>query len=171
MDQNKSMLNQLDAGITAWTARWGIPLLRITMGIVFLWFGFKKFFPGASPADALATNTFGLLTFGIITGSAARIILAAWETAIGIGFIFKIFPRITILLFFLQMVGAFSPMVLAFHPDVSSVDPIYQKFPLVLTIVGQYIVKNIVFLAAALVIWADVRGGLNVAKPTASAKN
>jgi hypothetical protein len=82
----------------------------------------------------------------IITG------LAAWETIIGIGLIFKIYLRTTLLLLFLQMLGTFTPLFL-FPSDV------FTHFPFALTIEGQYIFKNIVIISGGLVIGATVRGG------------
>jgi uncharacterized membrane protein YphA (DoxX/SURF4 family) len=38
-------------------ARYGPMLLRVSLGIVFLWFGILKFFPSASPAEELASRT------------------------------------------------------------------------------------------------------------------
>ena len=58
--------DQIDYRITNWMARYGILLLRISVGIVFFWFGFLKFFPGLSPAQDLATRTIDVLTFGLV---------------------------------------------------------------------------------------------------------
>lgn len=71
---------------------------------------------------------------------------------IGLGFITGVFLRVTILLMFLQMIGAVSPLVL--EPEA-----VWNSFPFVLTIEGQYIIKNIVLMSAALIIGATVRGG------------
>ena len=71
--------------ITNWMARVGVVLLRISLGIVFFWFGVLKFIPGLSPAQDLATRTMDLLTFGLIPAQAAILLLAAWECAIGLG--------------------------------------------------------------------------------------
>ena len=96
MTQNITPLfNYLDARITQWMARYGILLLRISMGLVFLWFGALKFFPGLSPAADLATRTIERLTFGLIVPEVSILILAVWESLIGLGLIFGIFcaPR------------------------------------------------------------------------------
>ena len=68
-------------------SRNGIVLLRISMGIVFLWFGALKFFPGLSPAQTLAGNTISILSFGLFTPESAVFILAVWECLIGVGLI------------------------------------------------------------------------------------
>lgn len=132
--------------------RWGLLLLRISVGIIFLWFGFLKFFPGLSPAETLATRTIEVMTGGLLTPHVALTILAIWETAIGLGLIFGKALRVTLFLLFLQMPGTISPMFL--FPELT-----FQQVPFVLTIEGQYIVKNLVLVSAGIVIGATVRGG------------
>lgn len=141
-----------DERVTKWMARYGITLLRISLGVVFLWFGFLKFFPGVSPAEDLAVRTFGVMTLGLVPFETGRIIIAAWETAIGLGLISGVFMRLTLGLLFLQMAGALSPLVI--YPD-----EVFQVFPFIPTIKGQYIIKNLVIISGALVIGATVRGG------------
>gem|GEM_PF-73820 len=148
----------LDTRITNWMARWGVFLLRVSLGIVFLWFGVLKFFPGLSPAQDLATRTIGALSLGLISPSLALLILAAWETLIGLGLISGIFMRLTLLLLFLQMLGTMTPIVL-FPAEVFAV------FPIAPTLEGQYIIKNLVLISAGMVIGATVRGGGMVADP------
>ncbi len=137
----------LDAAITRWMADNGITILRIALGIVFIWFGALKYFPGMSPAEDLVKDT-----VPFIPGEIFLPFLATWEVIIGIGFITGRFLRLTIFLLFLQMPGTISPVFLL--PD-----RVFTSFPFVLTIEGQYIVKNLVLIAAALVIGATVRGG------------
>ena len=141
-------------------ARYGIIFLRISMGIVFLWFGALKFFPGLSPAADLATRTIERLTFGLIAPDVSILILAAWESLIGLGLISGYFMRATLLLLFLQMIGTISPLFL-FPQEV------FNVFPYAPTLEGQYIIKNLVLISAGLVIGATVRGGKVVADPAA----
>jgi len=140
-----------DRRITGWMARHGIRLLRISMGIIFFWFGMLKFFEGLSPAEALATNTIDILTFGLIGPSTVRYGLATWEVLIGTGLLFKLYLRETLLLMFLQMLGTLTPIVLL--PG-----EVFTRFPYALTLEGQYIFKNLVVIAAGLVVGSTVRG-------------
>jgi uncharacterized membrane protein YphA (DoxX/SURF4 family) len=153
-----SLFERIDAALTAWMARYGILLLRLSLGIVFLWFGALKFFPGLSPAEDLAANTIVRLTFGLIPASAAVFILAVWESLIGIGLIFGIYLRLTLLLLWTQMLGTITPIF--FFPN-----QVFHVFPFAPTLEGQYIFKNIVLVSAGLVIGATVRGGRVVAEP------
>jgi uncharacterized membrane protein YkgB len=149
--KNKS-LNRIDLAITGWMSANGILLLRLSIGIIFLWFGLLKFFKGMSPAETLAIKTIDKLTLHMLNEKLIITGLAAWETIIGIGLIFKIYLRATLLLLFLQMLGTFTPLLL-FPSDV------FTHFPFALTIEGQYIFKNIVIISGALVIGATVREG------------
>ena len=92
-----STFNRIDVRITRWMARHGVRLLRISLGVVFFWFGFLKFFPGLSPAMELATRTIGVLTLGAFPASVAVLVLATWESLIGLALIFGVAIRATLL--------------------------------------------------------------------------
>lgn len=140
-------LEPIDVRITGWMARRGILLLRIALGVVFLWFGALKLVPGMSPAEELVRATAPFLP-----GDLFVPLLGAWEIAIGIGFLTGRALRLTILLLVLQMPGTLAPVVLL--PGA-----VFEAPPFGLTLEGQYIVKNLVLIAAALVVGATVRGG------------
>ncbi len=152
------MFDRLDALFTSLMARYGILVLRLSLGIVFLWFGALKFFPGLSPAEDLAARTISQLTFGLLAPSTAVFILAVWECLIGIGLIFNLYMRVTLFLLWLQMLGTVTPIL--FFPG-----EVFTVFPYAPTLEGQYIIKNIVLVSAGLVIGATVRGGRVVADP------
>lgn len=155
-------LSRLDPRITLWMARHGPTLLRVSLGVVFFWFGVIKFVPGLSPADELATRTISTLTFGLVPADVSRPTLALWETLIGLGLISGRFLRTTILLLVLQMLGTVTP--LALFPDET-----WHRFPIALTLEGQYIIKNIVLVTAAIVVGATVRGGAMISTPRVAA--
>jgi len=79
------MFQRVDPPITRWMARYGIPLIRTSLGLVFLWFGALKFFPGMSPAEQLAGRTIATLTRDALTPQGSVPILATWECLIGLG--------------------------------------------------------------------------------------
>jgi uncharacterized membrane protein YphA (DoxX/SURF4 family) len=145
-------LNKADIAITRWMASNGLLLLRLSIGVVFFWFGILKYFEGLSPAEGLAIKTISKITFGLIGDKVILYGLATWEVLIGFGLIFKVFLRETLLLLYLQMIGTFFPIFL--FPN-----EVFHVFPYSLTIEGQYIVKNIVLLSAGIVLGATVRGG------------
>jgi uncharacterized membrane protein YkgB len=153
-----ALYGRVDRAITAWMARHGVRLLRISLGVVFLWFGVLKFFPGLSPATALATRTIAALTFGTVPADVAINVLAAWETLIGLGMLFGLAMRATIALLFVQMLGTITPLFL--FPELA-----FTRAPYAPTLEGQYIIKNIVLVSAAIVVGATVRGGRLVPTP------
>jgi uncharacterized membrane protein YkgB len=147
-----------DTIITRWMAKYGITFLRYSIGLIFIWFGGLKFFPGLSPAEQLAVSTIDYLTFSVIPSFIAQILLAFFEVTIGILMITGKLLRFTILLLLMQMAGTMSPIFL--FPDL-----VFTKIPYALTIEGQYIIKNFVVISAALVIGATARGGKLHADP------
>src|SRR5205809_343234 len=151
-------LRSLDEQLTKWIADHSILFLRIAVGIVFFWFGILKFFPDLSPAENLATRTIANLTGGLLSASLSLIILASWECLIGIGLMTGKFMRTTLALLFLQMIGTILPLF--FFPEET-----FIHIPYAPTLEGQYIIKNVVIIAAAITLGATVRGGAVVADP------
>jgi len=158
MNKYYAHFERVDVAVTNWMAEHGIMLLRISVGIVFFWFGVLKFFPALSSAEDLAIRTTDILTFGLIPSSISIKILAAWECLIGIGLISGVFLRATLLLLYMQMVGTIMPLF--FFPGET-----FAHLPYAPTLEGQYIIKNMVLISAGLVIGASVRGGALVADP------
>lgn len=150
--------DRVDRRITEWMAAHGLTLLRFALAIVFFWFGALKLFPGVSPAESLAGRTIEALTVGAVPTAVALPILAVWEMAIGVGLFIGRWMRATLLLLFVQMLGTITPLVL-FPVET------FTTFPLAPTLEGQYIIKNLVIIAAAIVLGATVRGGELVPEP------
>ena len=138
-----------DQKLRSWMKQYGIFSLRISLGIIFLWFGLLKYFPNMSPAEDLAQQTFEILTFGLIPQDLAIKVLATWECAIGLGLLVGKYMRVVLLLLALQMVGAMSPIFL--FPE-----KVFAQIPWVPTLEGQYIIKNLVLISAAIVLGSKV---------------
>lgn len=148
----------LDLRITRWLARHSLTLLRVGMGLVFLWFGALKFFPGLSPAQDLAARTVDVLALGLVPGSFGVLLVAALECSIGLGLVTGRLLRLTLLLLAFQMLGTLAPLVL--FPE-----EVFAWGVLVPTLEGQYILKNAVLIGAGAVLGATARGGRLVAEP------
>lgn len=129
-------------------------LMRLALGIVFLWFGALKFFPGMSPAEALAAKTIGMLTFGIVPASVSVPLLALWESTIGVGLLFGLNARVFVVMLLVEMPGTMLPLLFFPHDTFS------RSF--VPTLEGQYIIKNLVLIAGAvgLLVGKDSREAL-----------
>lgn len=152
----KKEFDKVDFAITNWMAKYGLLIMRVGLGIIFLWFGALKYFPGLSPAEELVKNTVYFVDPALFIP-----VLATWEVLIGVGLIAGKYMRFTLLLLFLQMPGTALPIVLL--PDV-----VWNSFPFGLTMEGQYIIKNLVLVSAGLVLGATVRGGKLVSEYTSN---
>lgn len=148
----KQRFDRIDASVAGWMARNGVTCLRVSLGIVFLWFGALKLFPGLSPAEGLAGRTILALSLGLIEPSVSVPLLGVWECVIGLGLLSGKAMRITLVLLFLQMSGTVTPLVL-FPGDM------FVREPLIPTFEAQYIIKNLVLVSGAFVVGATVRGG------------
>ncbi|MEW2921167.1 hypothetical protein AB1A65_06840 [Muricauda sp. ANG21] len=116
-------------------------LLAISIGLVYLWFGALKFFPDLSPAEGLAKSTVHVLTFGLIPDGVALILLALWETWIGIFLVFNVARKTVVLMALVHIIFTFTPLV--FFPD-----QMFSGGMPFLTLLGQYIIKNLIIIAA-----------------------
>lgn len=161
MSPRPSRFDAVDAQLTRWAARHAITLLRVSIAVVFLWFGVLKFFPGMSPAQDLAARTISALSLGLVPASVSVPLLAALETVIGLGLLTARALRVTLLLLLAQMAGTITPLLLFPHET-------FTRFPIAPTLEGQYIIKNIVLVSAAILIGSTVRGGMLIADPEAA---
>ena len=121
-------------------------ILAISIGLVYLWFGALKFFPELSPAEGLAKDTINLLTLGFIPSNISIVLLAVWEILVGLLLILNIYRRPAILLALVHMLCTFTPLFL--FPEQSFTNP-----PLCFTLLGQYIVKNLVIVGALVTLY------------------
>lgn len=143
----KAIFEEVDPVIVRWMATNGLPFLRVTLGVIFLWFGIVKLVPGLSPEEELIRHTVYFLDPDLVLSG-----LALLEALIGLGLILGKWLRLVLLLLFLQMAGTAVPLVLL--PEV-----VWKAFPYALTLEGQYIVKNLVLIGAGLVLGGTVKGG------------
>lgn len=137
-------LDRVDERIASFMNRYGTRLLRYALAIVFIWFGALKF-TGYSPATDLAARTMPLIPADVFIP-----MLAAWEALIGVCLLFRPLVRFAIALLAPQMLGTFLPLVVL--PEET-----WTRFPWAPTLEGQYIIKNLVIIAAAMVIGGTVR--------------
>jgi len=123
----------------------GYNLLRYSLGIVYFHFGLLKFFSDLSSAELLAEQTIMKFSLYYIDAHTAIIFLAALEVIIGLGFLFDFKPKWIFYLFMFHMAGTFIPLFAI--PEV-----VFKIAPFAPTLEGQYILKNIVFIAAGWVV-------------------
>ncbi|MGI8624048.1 MAG: DoxX family membrane protein [Solirubrobacteraceae bacterium] len=130
-----------------------IPALRIALGAVFLGFGVLKYFPGVSPAQNLVEDTAHILFLGLVPNGVALVLIATVECFIGICLLSGRWMRLGMWLLTIELVGILSPAILL--PGRLFAGPHHAP-----TLEGQYVLKDIILVAAGLVIAAATfRGG------------
>ncbi|MDQ6834674.1 MAG: DoxX family membrane protein [Actinomycetota bacterium] len=130
-----------------------ITALRIAVGAIFLLFGVLKYFPGVSPAQNLTEATTHILFLGIVPGNVAIVMIATLECFIGICLLANRWMRLAIWLLAIEFVGIISPVFVL--TDRLFAGPHHAP-----TLEGQYVLKDIILVTAALVIAAaSFRGG------------
>jgi uncharacterized membrane protein YkgB len=146
-DRLRDPIERVDDTVAGFLERYGVTALRIALAIVFIWFGVLKVID-RSPVEDLVKDTIYFLpedTFFVILG--------VWEIVIGIGLLIPVALRLTLLLFWLQMAGTFLSLIVL--PDRAFQD----GNPLLLDVTGEFVIKNLVLIAAGLVIGSTVRRG------------
>lgn len=139
-----SRLDKIDIMISVWMDKYCHILMRISLALIFIWFGALKPL-GMSPEIELIKRTVYWLQPELFVT-----VLGWWEMAIGIALLFRPFIRLALLLLLIQLPGTFLPLVLL--PEIC-----FTSFPFGLTLEGQYIVKNLFLVSAAFVIGSKVR--------------
>ncbi len=138
-------LDHLDRQIVHWMARSGITALRLTLALVFIWFGALKVI-GASPVADLVSSTLPFLPAHVSVP-----LLGAVEVLIGLGLATRLALRLVLLFFALQMAGTFLVFVLLPAQSFQAGNP------LLLTTTGEFVLKNLILLTAGLVVGSTVR--------------
>lgn len=137
-------IKELDFKIARWMYVNGKLILRFSLAIIFIWFGYLKII-GASPAgDVVAATVFWFDPEVFIP------VLGIWEVLIGLFLCFKKTVRVAILLLVFQMPGTFLPLIIL--PEVC-----FTEFPFKLSMEGQYIIKNLIIISAAIVVGGSIR--------------
>jgi uncharacterized membrane protein YkgB len=148
----KKIIDKFDRISIKYMKSASIPSIRLSFGVIFIWFGILKPL-GLSPAEGLLKATVVWLPFG--SPDNWLIIIGLWEVAIGVFFFFNKTTRIAITLLFLQMVGTFMPLIVLSEVTFQS-----NNF-LLPTLEGQYIIKNLMIISAALVLGGEINRPIN----------
>lgn len=136
--------DEIDRAVAGWMEKYGHLLLRLSLAVIFIWFGALKL-KGDSPANDLVAKTIYWLPPKVFIP-----VLGVWEVAIGFGLMFRKLLRTTLALLFAQMAGTLLPLILL--PRIC-----FVHVPFVPTLEGQYIIKNLILISAAIVVGGTVR--------------
>ncbi|MBA2782027.1 MAG: DoxX family membrane protein [Actinomycetota bacterium] len=138
---------QFDERVVGLASRYGVPLLRYSLGANFIWFGALKV-TNSSPVGELVADTVYWVPPKFFVP-----FLGWWEIAVGLGLISGRAPRTTLLFFLMQMAGTF--LVFVEKPDVA----FQGRNPLLLTTEGEFVVKNLILISAGIVIASTLQSG------------
>jgi putative oxidoreductase len=133
-------LQSIDSRILNLLNRAALPMLRISLAIVFVWFGTLKIFGVTPVAELVADTVYWFDPEWFVP------LLGLFELAVGTGLLIGRGLRAVLVLFALQMLGTF--LVLVVQPEVA----FQSGNPLLLTTDGEFVVKNLVLLSAGLLI-------------------
>jgi uncharacterized membrane protein YphA (DoxX/SURF4 family) len=140
-------LTQIDRRITELAASWFEPAARISIFVIYFWFGILKVF-GLSPAtplaSALTSHTIGMQYFNASFKS-----LAVYECVLGLLFLIPALTRISVVLLVIHLGIVSSPLVIVAN--------VAWTHPLVPTLEGQYIIKDLAILALGIGLLAQRR--------------
>lgn len=136
--------DRVDARLAAWMDRVGHPLHRVTLALVFLWFGSLKWYGHPTATTILAHTVF------VGPPEVTVRILGAWEALIGLCLLVPALVRVALPLLGLRLLGTAAALVI--RNDVC-----FAGSVLVPTPEGQYLVKDLMLFGAAVVIGGSVR--------------
>ncbi|MEM8872855.1 MAG: DoxX family protein [Planctomycetota bacterium] len=139
------LVSKADSVIARFMARTGHGVERLMLGGLFVWFGTLKVFGEVSATSIVAKTVY------IGRPEVTVPLLGAWEVMIGICLWFHAMLRIAIGLLVIRLMGTIIAFVAA------PTDVIFHHVPWAPTIQGQYLVKDVCLLGAALVIGGTVR--------------
>ena len=122
-----------------------LPGLRILLGLLFIWFGALKVI-GASPVEDLVAGTLPW-----VDPHLSMLVLGGTEVALGIGLVVGFAVRVVLPILAAHLAGTFLTFVML--PEVM----FRQNNPLLLTDSGEFVTKNLVLIAATLVLIAHTR--------------
>lgn len=140
-------IQKIDVELINFFRRVSVPAARFGLFVVFFYFGLLKVI-GLSPASPLVQQLFEE-TLGFISFGTFIILFGLFECLIGILFAIPGLERVVMPLLFLHMITTFMPLFIL--PDST-----WSRF-LVPTLEGQYIIKNLVIIAAAIGIAAHLQ--------------
>ena len=152
MGQLITRLQKFELACHHWLVAHSIAILRVSLGAVFLGFGLLKFFPGVSPAQSLVVSTTDIIMLGLVPEGVALVLVAALECTIGLCLVSGRALRGAVYLLLIQLVGILSPLLLL--PARMFGGP--HGAP---TLEGQYVLKDVILVGAALVLAATLHGG------------
>jgi uncharacterized membrane protein YkgB len=143
-----SRLVRAEHALVAFAGRIGVPALRLTLAITFLWFGALKITNDTPVADFVASTVSWIPG---VDGAWFVPFLGVVEVLLGAALLFNRGMRVVLPLLFAHLTSTFLAVVT--QPDVT----FQGGNPLMLTTEGEFVVKNFILLSAVLVLYGIQR--------------
>ncbi|MEX2322816.1 MAG: DoxX family membrane protein [Acidimicrobiia bacterium] len=140
----RRFIARIDAVLIPWLRRWSVPLLRGALGVVFVWFGALKVLDVSPVSDLVADTVYWVDPSWLVP------VLGGVEIIIGLGLLLRRGLRLVLAALVLQLAGTF--LVFAVRPEVAFQD----GNPFLLSVLGEFVIKNLVLLTAALVVGSTI---------------
>lgn len=141
----RALYNRVDERAVRVMTAHGLRVLRVSLGLVFLWFGLLKVV-GVSPVAELVS-----VVIPWFPPNVSVLLVGLFEVVLGLGLLSGLAIRLTLALFWLHLAGTF--LVFVFRPDIT----FQNGNPLVLTEEGEFIVKNLVLIAGGIAVGSTAR--------------
>lgn len=135
----------IDVKVVRFLRRHSLTLLRISLAVVFIWFGALKILDVTPVTDMVAAVVYWVDPSWFVP------LLGVFEVFVGVGLLAGVGMRLVLLLFVAQLIGTF--LVLVIRPDIAFQD----NNPLLLTTEGEFVVKNLVLISAGLTVGSQIR--------------
>lgn len=141
--------------------QYSYPATRLSLGVVFVWYGAQKpFIPGSSPVHRPVAHFAEVLGLGVLPGPTGLLLHAVGliEVIVGTLFLFDFIRTVTPLFLLHQattLVAPFVVMEYAFREPYVEIGPIV--LPIAVDWFSAFALKNLVFVAAFLYLFMDHR--------------
>lgn len=135
-------IHRIDKKVLQFIHQISVPFAKFALFIIFFWFGILKVI-GLSPAGQMVHDLFNQ-TISFMPFDLFYLLFGLFECIIGILFLFPGASRFALILLSLHLITTFMPLILLPSATWSQ--------PLVPTLEGQYIIKNLVIIATAMVV-------------------
>lgn len=143
-------LRAVDESTSKWMGKHGVLCLRVAMGVLYVWYGALKYFPGGGDDfREFSGRIIERLSLGLIQPLAGAMVLATLECLIGLGLLAGRLPRTVLALILLHLGMMCTPLF--FEPE-----SIWSRFPFMLTLTGKFMIRHLAMFIAAIVIVSSV---------------
>ena len=142
----KNLFVSIDQAIISTVRKVSIPVSRLAVFVVYFWFGSLKVL-GLSPASPLVLALLDR-TMPFVSPDAFLVWFGLFEVLIGVIFLIPRFARLAIALLVIHLVTTVMPLVLLKSSLWTGM--------MVPTLEGQYIIKNVLIVALAIVVASNL---------------